>query len=86
MESRVYHNKPLTDGWVAIAEYCLDLAKCRYFQGKDIVYSTKSRREVQLAILEHEILNKNRAATLAKAHQKMPAPILKGASSSKEHQ
>ena len=30
MESRVHHQLPLSDGWVAIAEHYLELAKARF--------------------------------------------------------
>ena len=30
MESRVHHQSPLSDAWVATAEHCLELAKARF--------------------------------------------------------
>lgn len=66
MEARIHHKQRLADGWVVTAEYCLDLAKARYHEGKDTVYSDAACSEVQLTLFEQNIL--------AKAQSSMPPP------------
>lgn len=67
LESRIHHNRCLPDGWLATVEYCLELAKARYNDGKDTVYIDVAHSHVRLTLQEHNILVKDRAATLARA-------------------
>lgn len=83
-EARVYHNQKLNDGWLATADYCVELSKCRYNEGRSTVYNEASHSEVMLTIYEHDILVKNRVTTLTKAQRKMPAPSAIPASTSKK--
>lgn len=66
----------LANGWLATAEYCLDLAKCRYDEDKHAVYSDKAQAYVDLSLFEHQILVVDRLETLEKAKSKMSTPSL----------
>lgn len=39
LESHIHHNRVLPEGWLVTVEYCLELAKARYDQGRDTVFS-----------------------------------------------
>ena len=58
LEARIHHNRALPEGWLVTAEYCLELAKARYDQGRDTVFSHAAHSQVQLTLQDKEILHR----------------------------
>ena len=64
MESRVHHQKPLQNGWIATAEHCMDLAKVRLtamiegnFWHEDLLWNIWTKEEQRILMDErHETL------------------------------
>ena len=84
MESRVHHQKPLQNGWIAIADHCIELAKVRLtavqdgkFHHEDLLGKTWTKEEQRILLDE-------RQETLKEVQQRMPTPLIGVAGTSKK--
>ena len=79
MESRVYHQCPLADGWIATAERCMELAKARIHADEPGARRHEALLRQTLTDEEQRILLDEQKETMEKVQQRMPAPLIQTA-------
>ena len=84
MESRLHHQYPLADGWLATAERCLELSKAHIhaelpgsIRHEDLLRATLTKEE-------QRILLDDKQGTMKKLQQRMPTPMMGTAGTSKK--
>ena len=84
MESRIHHNKPLHNGWISTADYCVELAKVRLtamsngkYRHEDILWQTWTTKEQRIILDE-------RQETLREVQRRLLAPLIGATGTSKK--
>ena len=76
MESRVYHQCPLADGWIATADRCMELAKARIHADELGARRHEALLRQTLTDEEQRILLDDQKGTKEKVQQRIPAPMI----------
>ena len=84
MESRIHHNKPLQNGWISTADYCVELAKVRLTATTQGKYRHEDILRQTWTAQEQRILLDDRQATLREVQRRLPAPLIGAAGTSKQ--
>ena len=84
MEWRVHHLSPLSDGWVATAEHCLELAKAHFHAELQGSIRHEALLRETMTVEEQRIVLDEKQETMKKVQQCMPAPLMGAAGTSKK--
>ena len=76
MESRVYHQCPLADGWLATADKCMELAKARIHAEEPGAMRHEELLRQTLTDEEQRILLDDQQGTMERVQQRMPTPMI----------